>query len=110
MKSCSSNVIWSPAALTAVAFSLVVGTTRAADNDTYKRVAQDAQRSLEKGIAYFHSIAIQGGYVYHYTLDLKQKWGEGRTDDHTIEVQPPGTPAVGMSSRGLTRSPKTPPF
>jgi hypothetical protein len=58
---------------------------------------QQSLNALKKGIQYFYSISIEGGYVYHYTLDLKEKWGEGRTDDLTIEVQPPGTPAVGMS-------------
>ncbi|NND34726.1 MAG: hypothetical protein HKN76_19220 [Saprospiraceae bacterium] len=53
--------------------------------------------SLSKAIAFYHSIAIEGGYVYHYSLDLKEKWGEGKTDDFTIEVQAPGTPAVGES-------------
>ncbi|HSH20762.1 MAG TPA: pectate lyase, partial [Draconibacterium sp.] len=43
------------------------------------------------------TLAIEGGYVYHYTLDGKERWGEGKTDDRTVEVQPPGTPAVGMS-------------
>ena len=57
----------------------------------------EAEQSLEKGIAYMQSLAIEGGYVYHYSLDGKEKWGEGKTDDRTIEVQPPGTPAVGMS-------------
>lgn len=63
----------------------------------YAVLAAAATRSLEKGIAFFQSLAIEGGYVYHYTLDGKEKWGEGKTDDRTIEVQPPGTPAVGMS-------------
>jgi hypothetical protein len=58
---------------------------------------RQALQSIKTGITFFHSISIQGGYVYHYTLDLKEKWGEGVTDDSTIEVQPPGTPAVGMS-------------
>jgi hypothetical protein len=61
------------------------------------KIAREAHISLEKGIAFMQSIAIEGGYVYHYTLDGEEKWGEGRTDDRTIEVQPPGTPAVGMS-------------
>jgi hypothetical protein len=60
-------------------------------------LAKDAELCLEKGIAYMQTLAIEGGYVYHYTLDGKEKWGEGATDDRTIEVQPPGTPAVGMS-------------
>ncbi len=56
-----------------------------------------SQESLKKGIEYFHSININGGYVYYYTPDMKEKWGEVPTNDHTIEVQPPGTPAVGFS-------------
>ena len=61
------------------------------------QLLREAVTSLEKGIAFFYSINIDGGYVYHYTLDLSEKWGEGKTDDRTIEVQPPGTPSVGMS-------------
>lgn len=63
----------------------------------YSDLAKKTEKSLEKGILFMHSLAIEGGYVYHYTLDGKEKWGEGKTDDRTIEVQPPGTPAVGMS-------------
>ena len=69
-----------------------------AQNKTdFSKLANDAEISLEKAIAYFQTLAIEGGYVYFYTLDGKEKWGEGKTDDRTIEVQPPGTPAVGMS-------------
>jgi hypothetical protein len=67
------------------------------DEEQLSGLAQEAELSLEKGIAFMHTLAIEGGYVYHYTLDGKEKWGEGKTDDRTIEVQPPGTPAVGMS-------------
>ena len=69
-----------------------------AQNKTeFADIAKDAEKSLEKAITYFQTLAIEGGYVYFYTLDGKEKWGEGKTDDRTIEVQPPGTPAVGMS-------------
>lgn len=61
------------------------------------QLENQVKMSLEKGIAFFYSINIEGGYVYHYTLDLKEKWGEGKTDDRTVEVQPPGTPSVGIS-------------
>lgn len=60
-------------------------------------LAAEAEQSLAKGIDYMQSLAIEGGYVYHYSLDAKEKWGEGKTDNRTIEVQPPGTPAVGMN-------------
>ncbi|WP_347838412.1 pectate lyase [uncultured Draconibacterium sp.] len=58
---------------------------------------KQASTSLEKGINFFYSININGGYLYHVTPDLKIRWGEGLKDENTIEVQPPGTPAVGQS-------------
>ena len=79
-------------------------------NQAYAVLAEEAEQSLAKGIAFFQSISIEGGYVYHYSLDLKEKWGEGKTDDRTIEVQPPGTPAVGMSFLRAYRITKKPNF
>jgi hypothetical protein len=68
------------------------------------RAAQTSELSIEavrtcidQGIAFFHSINTQGGYVYYVTVDLKQRWGESEVDAQTIEVQSPGTPAVGMT-------------
>ena len=61
-------------------------------------VSIEALRScINKGIAFFHSISTQGGYVYYVTVDLERRWGESEADAQTIEVQSPGTPAVGMS-------------
>ncbi|KAA3653835.1 MAG: hypothetical protein DWQ10_18185 [Calditrichaeota bacterium] len=54
-------------------------------------------QAIDQGIAYFYSINTYGGYVYDVTTDLQERWGENRVDEHTIEVQPPGTPAVGMT-------------
>ncbi|MEZ5038451.1 MAG: pectate lyase [Saprospiraceae bacterium] len=76
-------------------FNIVHG--QSPQESDFSHLAAAAKHSLEKGIAFFQSLAIEGGYVYHYSLDGKEKWGEGKTDDRTIEVQPPGTPAVGMS-------------
>ena len=56
-----------------------------------------AVTALARGIDYFHSISNRGGYVYYVTPDLSRRWGEGVLDTNTIEVQPPGTPAVGMA-------------
>lgn len=55
------------------------------------------KQAVNKGIEFFHSINIHGGYVYYVTTDLKERWGENRADEYTIEVQPPGTPEVGMT-------------
>lgn len=62
-----------------------------------QELEQQAQESIHKGVAFFQTISSHGGYVYHVTPDLKQRWGEVPLDANTIEVQPPGTPAVGQS-------------
>jgi len=46
---------------------------------------------------YRESVAVEGGYVYHYSLDLAQRWGEGAATPDQVWVQPPGTPTVGMA-------------
>lgn len=56
-----------------------------------------AEAALLKGVAFFQTIQAHGGYVYSVTPDLSHRWGEGPKDPDTIEVQPPGTPAVGQS-------------
>ncbi|MDA0347861.1 MAG: hypothetical protein O3C43_12640 [Verrucomicrobia bacterium] len=58
---------------------------------------RDAEQALERGVKFFHSISTEGGYVWYVTSDLSERWGEGIADESTIEVQAPGTPAVGMA-------------
>lgn len=73
-----------------------IGSTANPESD--RELVGRAEKALKRSIAFYHSIAIEGGYVYHYSLDLKTRWGEGAPmDDRSIEVQPPGTPAVGVS-------------
>ncbi len=57
-----------------------------------------ALRALKQAASYYrHEVASHGGYAYYYRVDLEQRWGEGRASPHTIFVQPPGTPTVGMA-------------
>lgn len=56
-----------------------------------------AEAALAKAVAFFPTISSHGGYVYAVTPDLAQRWGEDPADPDTVEVQPPGTPAVGQS-------------
>lgn len=57
-----------------------------------------AFESLKKAATYYHGkVASHGGYVYYYSEDLKERWGEGRASPDTLFVQPPGTPTVGMA-------------
>ena len=82
-----------------IAVLILIGTSSVYSQDkrNLSNIAIQVERSIVKGVAYMNTLAIEGGYVYYYSLDGKEKWGEGKTDDRTIEVQPPGTPAVGMS-------------
>ncbi len=55
-------------------------------------------KALARASLYFHdNVARHGGYGYYVDADLKQRWGEGRFDNDTIIVQPPGTPMVGLA-------------
>lgn len=57
-----------------------------------------ATRALKKAATFYRTeVARHGGYVYYYSLDLSQRWGEGVAAPSTIFVQPPGTPTVGMA-------------
>jgi PelA/Pel-15E family pectate lyase len=59
---------------------------------------QEAQAGLNRAIAFFHrQVAVEGGYVYRYSADLKLREGEGKAGPRTVWVQPPGTPAVGAA-------------
>lgn len=54
--------------------------------------------TIRQATTYYHThVAVNGGYVYHYSLDLKTRWGEGPANPQQIWVQPPGTPTVGMA-------------
>lgn len=54
--------------------------------------------ALRKAVTFYRAkVARHGGYVYHYSLDLKRRWGEGEASPDQIWVQPPGTPTVGMA-------------
>ena len=55
-------------------------------------------KAMKQATEYFHQkVAVSGGYVYEYSLDLQQRQGEGKAAATEIWVQPPGTPTVGMA-------------
>jgi len=57
-----------------------------------------ALAALKRAATFYRTqVAAHGGYVYHYTLDLQQRWGEGEATRDQVWVQPPGTPTVGLA-------------
>jgi PelA/Pel-15E family pectate lyase len=58
----------------------------------------EARDGLKNAVTFFHRhVAVEGGYVYKVSADLKLREGEGKAEPRTIWVQPPGTPSVGMA-------------
>jgi PelA/Pel-15E family pectate lyase len=88
-----SSVLWLSLLLPS---ALGGGPLRAQQTDSTLR--DEALRTLKKAASYYRDkIASHGGYVYYYSADLEQRWGEGKASADTIFVQPPGTPTVGMA-------------
>ena len=68
---------------------------------------QQALETMRKAGAYFQDeVAVQGGYVYFYSLDLSKRYGEGPATATQIWVQPPATPTVGMAFIAAWRATK----
>ena len=60
-----------------------------------KALARDA---LRKAAEYFRTrVASHGGYLWFYSPDLSERWGEAKATREQVWVQPPGTPAVGLA-------------
>lgn len=60
-------------------------------------LAREARAVLEKAAAFMRSISTEGGYLWKYSLDLKERAGESKATATQIWVQPPGTPPMGMA-------------
>ncbi len=63
-----------------------------------QELRDDSIRTLKTASSFYRTqVASHGGYVYYYSLDLKDRWGEGKASPDILFVQPPGTPTVGMA-------------
>ncbi len=53
-------------------------------------------QAMKRATTFFRShIAEHGGYLWDYSLDLKERAGENKATPSQIWIQPPGTPSVG---------------
>lgn len=84
--------------IASVAALMLPPSTRSYADDVGQIVRGQVRDTMHKAAAFFRTeVASHGGYVYHYRVDLKQRWGEGKATESQIWVQPPGTPTVGMA-------------
>lgn len=83
-----------PRRLLAVALFLCL----AAPTPAQERPTPEAVKTaLRKATDYLVSISTEGGYLWWYSPDLKQRRGEEVATETQIWVQSPGTPAVGSA-------------
>lgn len=56
----------------------------------------EAKSAIDRAATFYREkAAVNGGYVYYYSLDFSRRLGEGVAESTEIWVQPPGTPTVG---------------
>ena len=67
------------------------GQSKNQDQDLKKEI----EKTLSKAADHYGNLAVNGGYVYYYSLDNKRRLGEGVATRTQVWVQPPGTPTVG---------------
>lgn len=63
-----------------------------------RALQEQAVETMRKAATFYRDeVAVNGGYVYFYSVDLSQRFGEGPATADQIWVQPPATPTVGMA-------------
>ena len=68
---------------------------RAAADISADAVAK-AKQTLERGLGFFKTLRVRGGWPMAYSEDLTRRWGEhAECGENSITVQPPATPTVG---------------
>lgn len=58
---------------------------------------EEVKTALRRATDYLSSISTEGGYLWRYSPDLSERFGENKATSTQIWVQPPGTPSVGMA-------------
>lgn len=99
---------WRRAAALGLAIAAVLPAgLRAADATPDLRA--EATAALKRAATFYRTkVATHGGYAYYYTVDLRERWGEGVGTPDQVWIEPPGTPAVGrayLEAYAATRDP-----
>jgi PelA/Pel-15E family pectate lyase len=88
---------WSTCSFCILALLAVISPGSRAQSESAS-LKTEVQRAMRRATTYFRTnVASHGGYVYHYSIDLSRRWGEGEATTDQIWVQPPGTPTVGLA-------------
>ena len=75
-------------------FALLMGTVLCASQE--KPARDDALLAMKKATVFMmERVSLHGGFVWKYSEDLSERWGEIPARKSQIWVQPPGTSSVG---------------
>lgn len=83
--------------LSRIAVSLIAALLLDAARCAEPELAGQSRAALGKATAYLRSISTEGGYLWRYSLDLKERAGENIAAATQVWIQPPGTPSMGMT-------------
>jgi len=110
MKDCRTvTKHWAKQLTSVAAMTLLLLSSDSALADESTLTEQQASHALERAVSFFHTdVAAEGGYLWRYSADLEKREGEGKADDQTVWVQPPGTPTVGQALLHAYRMTKDP--
>ena len=84
--------------LLTLTFVLVAPVPGAAQGPGTELSSKEVKSTMKQATRFMmESVADRGGFLWHYSLDLNQRWGELPTWGSQVWVQPPSTPDVGMT-------------
>jgi PelA/Pel-15E family pectate lyase len=89
----------------AATFGLLNGSAEAAEP-----LSSRAHSALDKAAAFMRSLSTEGGYLWRYSEDLQERWGENKATLSQIWIQPPGTPSMGQAFLRIYEVTKGPHF
>jgi PelA/Pel-15E family pectate lyase len=72
--------------------AVLASASPAAETNSLPQQARDA---LARATRFMRSISAEGGYLWRYSLDLKERAGETKATATQVWIQPPGTPSMG---------------
>ncbi|MDW8224067.1 MAG: hypothetical protein RMJ82_14080 [Gemmatales bacterium] len=75
--------------------------------DDAAELRQSARTALARAARYLHEkVSVRGTYLWRYSGDLIQRFGERRATATQGWIQPPGTPSVALALLRATRLPR----
>ena len=87
---------WAGAASMPAAAPVALAVEQQGERSDPRLTREQAAAALRKAVTFFRErVSAEGGYLWRYSSDLTRREGEGKADEKTAWVQPPGTPSVG---------------